>query len=120
MAENASNARIKLAEIIGKSLQTAEETVAKLHRTKDRVQITTIISSGAATLVAAAVSQRVDGTAAEYRAAGIRKGAPAQRIAGCQRQKAGSRAAARLGTQYADPQAERARPRRVTPRFVSR
>jgi len=56
MAENASNARIKLAEIIGKSLQTAEETVAKLHRTKDRVQITTIISSGAATLVAGLTS----------------------------------------------------------------
>ena len=52
MAENASDAQKKLTEIVGKSLQKAEEAVANLRKTNSRVQITTIFSSGAATLVA--------------------------------------------------------------------
>lgn len=56
MAENTLNDRKKLTEMIGASLQKAEETVAGLRKTKNRVQITTLFSSGAATLVAGLTS----------------------------------------------------------------
>ena len=56
MADNASDAQKKLTEIVGKSLQKAEEAVANLRKTKNRVQITTLFSSGAATLVAGLTS----------------------------------------------------------------
>ena len=56
MVDNASDAQKKLTEIVGKSLQKAEEAVANLRKTKNRVQITTLFSSGAATLVAGLTS----------------------------------------------------------------
>jgi hypothetical protein len=52
MSEGDLEARRKLTEIVGTSLQKAEGVVANLRKTHNRVVVTTIFSSGAATLIA--------------------------------------------------------------------
>ena len=56
MSESSLDARKKISQVVGASLQKAEEAVANLRKTKNRVQTTTLFSSGAATLVAGLTS----------------------------------------------------------------
>ncbi len=52
MSDDELKSQNKLSEIVGASLKKAEGVVANLRKTHNRVVVTTIFSSGAATLIA--------------------------------------------------------------------
>jgi len=52
MSESSLDARKNISAVVGESLQKAEEAVANLQKTHSRIVVTTLFSSGAATLIA--------------------------------------------------------------------